>query len=163
MDPFSLTVGAMGLATAVKECLELARKFLGPSKHDSKNLISVMQSLYNFQGAMEIFSLFSENIDGDDDQLECRKKLNLAIEKCGECLRKVKSFLQSDDVIRKYILGPRFDKDLKVSLKALDECKEVFMMALHLDQQYVTNPLHCHRRIISYSHVINTLCADSYL
>lgn len=158
MDPFSLTVGAMGLATAVKECLELARKFLGPSKHDSKNLISIMQSLYNFQGAMEIFSLFSESIDGDDDRLECRETLNLAIEKCGECLRKVKSFLQSDDVIRKYILGPRFDKDLKVSLKALDECKEVFMMALHLDQQYVTKTLHCPEEFFILPHNEHLAC-----
>ena len=64
--------------------------------------------------------------------------LNPALGRCGEALNIIKDFIEGSGFIGKHLIGPKFDRNLKTSLKALSGAKELFMLALQADQQIVT-------------------------
>jgi hypothetical protein len=109
--------------------------FLGPSEFGPSDLTSITTALYGFNGAVKSFQTHLEIYEDDEARLSSLEYLKPALKQCGEALHIIKNFVEKGGFIGKHVIGPRFDGKLKTSLKALDGAKELFMLALHADQQ----------------------------
>ena len=92
-------------------------------------------ALYEFNGAMKTFQTHLEINEDDEARLGCLEYLKPAFGRCKEALNTVKDFMEHTDFISKHLIGPKFDRKLETSLKGLNGVKELFMLALHVDQQ----------------------------
>jgi len=84
---------------------------------------------------VKTFQTHLEIHENDEARLNSLEYLKPVLESCKEALNIIKDFVERNSFIGKHIIGPKFDRRLKKSLKALDEAKELFTMALHGDQQ----------------------------
>lgn len=135
MDPFSLTVGTLGLIGAVKSCLKLAAKFVGPSKFGSAELAATTTTLYEALGILTSFKTYVELHDDDEGHLQTLIHIQPVMERCREALQSIKSFMQGTSTFDKMLRGVRFDKTFKSSLAAVDESSKLFKLAVMADQQ----------------------------
>jgi hypothetical protein len=131
MDGLSLAASVIAVIQLAGSCLKLSRKFLGPSEFSS----SMVTALYGFNGAVKTFQTHLEIYEDDEVRLRSLEYLKPALRRCEEALNIVKDFVEKAGFIGKHVIGPNFDRKLKPSLKALDGAKELFMLALHADQQ----------------------------
>jgi hypothetical protein len=92
-------------------------------------------ALYGFNGAIKTFQTHLEIHEDDEARLSSLDYLKPALKRCKEALDTVKVFMEHTGFIGKHLIGPKLDRKLKASLKALDGAKELFMLALHADQQ----------------------------
>jgi hypothetical protein len=92
-------------------------------------------ALYEFNGVMKTFQTHLEIHEDDEARLSSLDHLKPALERCKEALDIVKKFMEHTSFIGKHLIGSKFDRKLKPTLKALDGAKELFMLALHGDQQ----------------------------
>ncbi|KAK3389894.1 hypothetical protein B0H63DRAFT_464493 [Podospora didyma] len=137
MDPFSVSVGIIGIVSAVKGCLKLANKHVGASAISSEEAEALMKSLYELNGATRNFQMHQELNDDDDDLMASYECLQPVIKRSLEAAQMVKEFLQNNSKIAKAFRGVKFDKKLKVALKSLDEATKLFNMAILADQQTI--------------------------
>jgi len=135
MDGLSLAASVIAVIQLAGSCLKLSRKFLGPSEFGSSDLISMSTSLYGFNGAVKSLQTHLEIYEDDEARLSSLEYLKPVLKQCGEALYIIKDSVKDNGFIGKYVIGPRFDRKLKGSLKALDGAKELFILALHADQQ----------------------------
>jgi hypothetical protein len=135
MDGLSLAASVIAVIALAGSCLKLSRKLLGPSKFGSSDLTAITGALYEFNGAMKTFQTYMEIHEDDEARLGSVECLKPALKHCEEALEVIKEFMEGVGLIRKHLIGPKFDRKLKASLRALDSAKELFMLALHADQQ----------------------------
>jgi hypothetical protein len=135
MDGLSLAASVITVIQLAGSCLKLSKKFLGPSEFGSSDLNSMTTALYGFNGAIKSFQTHLEIYEDDEARLGSLEYLKPALKRCEEALNVIKDFVEKSGFIGKHVIGPRFDRKLKASLKALDGAKELFMLALHSDQQ----------------------------
>jgi hypothetical protein len=135
MDGLSLAASVVAVIQLAGSCLRLSRKWIGPSEFGSTDLIGITTALYGFNGAMKTFQTHLEIHEDDEALLGSLEYLKPALERCKEALDITKDFMENSGFIGKHLIGPKFDRKLKTSLKALDGAKELFMLALHGDQQ----------------------------
>lgn len=135
MDGLSLTANVIAVIQLAGLCLKLSRRWIGPSKFDSSELASMTTALYGFNGAMKNFQTHLEIFEDDAARLSSLEYLKPALEPCGRALNVIKDFVDGSGFIAKHLFGPKFDRKLTASLTALDGAKELFMLALHADQQ----------------------------
>jgi hypothetical protein len=135
MDGLSLAASVIAVIQLAGSCLKLSRKFLGPSEFGSSDRTSMTTALYGFNGAVKSFQTYLDIYEDDEARLSSLEYLKPAFKQCGEALHIIKGFVETSGFIGKHVIGPRFDRKLKTSLKALDGAKELFMLALHADQQ----------------------------
>jgi len=135
MDGLSLAASVIAVIQLAGSCLKLSRKFVGPSGFGSSDILSITTALYGFNGAVKSFQTHLEIYEDDEARLTSLEYLKPALKQCGEALSIIKDFVENSGFIGKHIIGPRFDRKLKTSLKALNGAKELFMLALHADQQ----------------------------
>lgn len=135
MDGLSLAASVIAAIQLAGSCLKLSRKWIGPSEYGSTDLTAMMTSLYGFNGAMKNFQTHMEIHEDDEGRLSSLEFLKPALERCEVALRNIKEFIEGTSFIGKHLIGPKFDRKLKTSLKALDGAKELFVLALHADQQ----------------------------
>jgi hypothetical protein len=135
MDGLSLAASVIAVIQLAGSCLKLSKKFLGPSEFGSSDLNSMTTALYGFNGAIKSFQTHLEIYEDDEARLGSLEYLKPALKRCEEALNVIKDFVEKSAFIGKHVIGPRFDQKLKASLKALDGAKELFMLALHSDQQ----------------------------
>lgn len=135
MDGLSLAASVIAVIQLAGSCLKLSRKFLGPSEFGSSDLTSMTTALYSFNGAVKSFQTHLEIYEDDEARLSSLEYLKPALKQCEEALYIIKDFVEKSGFIGNYIIGPRFDRKLKTFLKALDGAKELFVLALHADQQ----------------------------
>jgi len=136
MDSLSLTAGLIAVIQLTGSCLKLSRKFLGPSEFGSSDLNSMTTALYGFNGALKSFQTHLEIYEDDEARLSSLEYVKPVLKQCEEALHIIKDFMGKSSFIGKHVIGPRFDYKLKTSLKALDEAKELFILALRADQRY---------------------------
>ncbi|KAI3395885.1 hypothetical protein diail_670 [Diaporthe ilicicola] len=135
MDPFSLTVGTVGLIGAVNSCLKLAAKFVGPSKFGSAELAAIKGTLYEALGILTQFETYVK-IHGDDDgHRQTLVHLKPVMERCGEALQSIETFIRDTSAHEKMWKGAKFDKAFKTALAAVDESSKLFKLAVMADQQ----------------------------
>jgi hypothetical protein len=135
MDSLSLAASVIAVIQLAGSCLKLSRRWVGSSEFGSSDLATVTTALYEFNGAMKTFQTHLEIYEDDEARLRSLDYLKPAFERCKEALDIVKDFSEHTSFIGKHLIGPKFDRKLKPSLKALDGAKELFMLALHADQQ----------------------------
>jgi hypothetical protein len=135
MDGLSVAASVAGIVQLTGICLKLARKWIGPSVFSSCDLKSMEAALYEFNGVMKTFQTHLEIHEDDEARLNSLEYLKPALEQCGVALEIIRAFVEGCGFIGKHVIGPKFDKKFKDSLKALDRAKELFMLALQADQQ----------------------------
>ena len=135
MDGLSLAASVIAVIQLAGSCLKLSRKWIGPSEFGSTDLTGIKTALYGFNGAMKTFQTHLEIHEDDEALLGSLEYLKPVLERCKEALDITKDFMENSGFIGKHLIGPKFDRKLKTSLKALDGAKELFMLALHGDQQ----------------------------
>lgn len=135
MDPFSLTVGIVGLIGAVNGCLKLTKKFVGPSKFGKSELAATKSTLYEAVGILNIFKTYLELHEDDECHMQALVHLAPAMDRCREALQTIKTFLQGTSTVEKIWKGAKFDKEFKNALNAVDESSKLFKLAVMADQQ----------------------------
>ena len=135
MDPFSLTVGTIGLIGAVKACLKLAGKVVGPSKLGKAELDATNSTLFEALCILKSFKTFLKFHADDEDRLQTLAHLGPVVERCQEALQSIKAFMQGSSKFEKMWKGASFDKSLKSAIKAVEESSKLFKLALTVDQQ----------------------------
>lgn len=136
MDPFSISVGILGIISSVTSCLKLAKQHIGPSAMSSTEAESLKKSLYEFLGVMHSFKAHLELHDDDDERLASLEYLTPAVNRSLEALKIVKEYINSGRT-DKLFRGVKFDKRLKASLKSLDDARQLFSLAVLADQQTI--------------------------
>ena len=140
MDGLSLAASVIAVIQLARSCLKLSRKSVGPSEFGSSDLSSMTIALYGFNGIIKSFQTHLEVYEDDEARLRSLDYLEPVLTQCEKALRIIEDFVGKNSFIGKHIVGPRFDNKLKASLKALDNAKELFMLALHTNQQYFLLP-----------------------
>jgi hypothetical protein len=135
MDGLSLAASVIAVIQLAGSCLKLSRKWIGPSEFGSTDLTVMTTALYGFNGAMKNFQTHLEIHEDGEARLSSLEHLKPALKRCEEALNVIKEFIEGSGFIGKHLIGPKFDRKLKASQKALDGAKELFMLALHGDQQ----------------------------
>lgn len=134
MDPFSLAVGVIGILEGVKSCLKSVKKHLGPSALSSADTDNLIKSLYEFHGAMKSFQAHLELYEDDDERQTSLEYLKPVVARSLKSLQIVKQYLGSGRT-EKAFRGVKFDRELKLSLKSLDDASKLFSIAVLADQQ----------------------------
>lgn len=135
MDPLSITVSVVGLIGAVKACLKLAGKFVGPSKLGKPELADTNSTLYEALGILQSFKTFLKLHDDDDGRLQALVHLGPVMERCQQALQCIKAFMQDTSAFEKIWKGAKFDKTYKNAIKAVSESSKIFKLAVMADQQ----------------------------
>jgi hypothetical protein len=135
MDGLSLAASVIAVIQITGSCLKLSRKWLGPSEFSTSDLTALTTALYEFNGVIKTFQTHLEIHEDDEARLSNLEYLRPALGRCEEVLNIIKDFMERSGFVGKHLVGPRFDRKLKGALKALDGAKELFMIALHADQQ----------------------------
>lgn len=135
MDPFSLTVGTVGLIGAVKACLELAGKFVGPSKLGKAELTATNSTLNEALVILQSFETFLKLHADDDDRLQALAHLGPVVDRCQQALQSIEAFMQGTNTFEKMWKGAKFDKTFKSAITAVDKSMELFKLAVTADQQ----------------------------
>jgi len=149
MAEIGLAASVIAILQLAGACLKLSGKWIGPSEFSSVDLAAVTSSLYGLNGAMKNLQTHLEVYEDDEARLSSLEDLKPALERCKDALSIIKEFMEGSGFIGKHFVGPKFDRKLKASLKALDGGKELFMLALHADQQLAT-PCFFLSRLSSY-------------
>jgi hypothetical protein len=95
-------------------------------------------ALYGFNGAVKSFQTHLEIYEDVEARLSSLEYLKPILNQSEEALNIIEDFVRKADFIGKHVIGPRFDRKLKMSLNALDGAKELFILALHADQQCIS-------------------------
>ena len=135
MDGLSLAASIVAVIQIAASCLKLSKRWIGPSEFGSSDLTAMTTALYEFTGAMKTFQTHLEIHEDDEARLSSLDHLKPVLERCKEALDTIKDFMDHASFIGKHLIGSKFDRKLKPSLKALGGAKELFMLALHADQQ----------------------------
>jgi len=134
MDPLSISASVAGLITLTGSCLKLSRKWIGPSEFSTSDLKAIEKALYEFNGVIMTFETHLKIHEDDVARLNSLNYLKPALDQCNMALEVIREFVGGCSLIGKHVIGPKFDRKLKASLKALDGAKELFMLALQGDQ-----------------------------
>ncbi|KAK7722769.1 hypothetical protein SLS63_009164 [Diaporthe eres] len=137
MDPLSITVSVVGLIGAVKACLKLAGKFVGPSKLGKAELADTNSTLYEALGILKSFKTFLKLHDDDDGRLQALVHLGPVMERCQQALQCIKAYMQDTSAFEKIWKGAKFDKTYKNAIKAVGESSKLFKLAVMADQHYL--------------------------
>lgn len=135
MDGVSLVASVIAIIQLTGSSLKLFRKFLGPSEFSSSELTFMVTAIYGFNGALKTFQTHLEIYEDDEARLESLRYLHPVLFQCKEALNLMKTFFEKGSFVKKCLAGSRLDRKLKPSLKALHGAKDLFMLALHTDQQ----------------------------
>lgn len=135
MDPFSLTVGTVGLIGAVKACLKLAGKVVGPSKLGKAELAATNSTLFEALGILKSFKTFLKLHRDDHDRLQTLSHLGPVMKRCEQALQTIEAFMQGTSTLEKMWKGAKFDKNFKSAITAVDESTKLFKLAVMADQQ----------------------------
>ncbi|KAJ6438994.1 hypothetical protein O9K51_08397 [Purpureocillium lavendulum] len=114
-------------------------QWIGPSEFSTSELRTLTTALYDFNGAIKTFQTHLEICEENEARLVSLEYLENALTRCGQALEIINQFMERRRVMDKVLLGPKFDRKLKASLAILQGAKELFMLVVQADQQYVRN------------------------
>jgi len=137
MDGLSVAASVIAVIQITGSCLKLIKKWLGRSEFSASELSGLSAALYEFNGTMKTFQTHLEVYEDNNARLKSLECLTPVLENCGKALGAIEGCLKRSSFLgslRNMGVG-KFDGRLKDSLKALDRAKELFMMAVHADQQ----------------------------
>lgn len=132
MDPFSIAAGIAGLLQLTGACLKLGNRFLGPSENSANGLSDISSRLNSLNGTLQSFQIYLETCPEDATRLNAKQSIADALKRCETALSHTQRQLESTNLMGKYVIGRRFDKELEKSLKTVDHAKSLFETELHI-------------------------------
>ncbi|KAM7221382.1 hypothetical protein V8F06_003157 [Rhypophila decipiens] len=136
MDGLSAAASVIAVVQLAGSCLKLSEKWLGPSEFSSSDLAAIKTTLHGFFEAINKFEVRLRAHEDEESREGSLEYLPQVLERCKQALDMVQSFMSNRGFIGKHVIASRFDGKLKASLKALEAAKELFMLALHSDNQF---------------------------
>jgi hypothetical protein len=139
MEPIGTTASVIAIVQLTEFILKLAHKHmgLGPSQHDNRELQSISQALFAFNGVLQNLQTYLRINEENDARLQTLRCLTEPLERCKETLEILAERLKTAKFIGKHIIGERFDRKLKTALSEIEDARKLFQLALLSDQQYV--------------------------
>lgn len=135
MAEIGLAASVIAVIQLTASCLKLSRKWIGPSEFSSSELTTLTTALYDFNGAIKTFQTHLEIHEDNEARLLSLEYLENAMSRCSQALDVIKQFMDRGTVMKRAMLGPKFDGKLKSSLTVLQGAKELFMLVVQADQQ----------------------------
>lgn len=110
---------------------------MGHSEFSMPELAAMSTALYGFNGAIKTFQTHLEIYEDNEVRLKTLEYLSPVLSHCTEALSALEDCLKGSSFLAnlRYLARGKLDRKLKNSLKALDGAKELFMIAVHADQQ----------------------------
>ena len=125
MDPMSIT----GI------CLKSGNQHLGPSRHTSTTLLSLIQELYCFYGAIQSLKTHLAINEHDTIRLNSLDCLTGPLSDCKLALCLVEKQLKDDTFFKRKLIGKHCDKKLDDAINVLKKGRGVFETVLLADQR----------------------------
>jgi hypothetical protein len=135
MDGLSLAISVATIIQFTGACLELSRKWIGPSEFSTSDLTTTRRALVGFNRALVDFQKYLQANEHNEARLSILDHLKPALDQCEKALNILKVFIEEPSITKKHFIGPIFDSQLKESLKDLDDAKELFKLAQQADLQ----------------------------
>ncbi|KAK0639751.1 ankyrin repeat-containing domain protein [Cercophora newfieldiana] len=149
MAEIGLAASIITVVQLTGQCLKLIRKRIGPSNFSSSDLSRISAGLYEFNGAVKNFQTHLEIYEDDEARLQSLQDIGSALHRCEAALRVIKEYAEHSGFLDKHLAGPKFDRKLKTSLKALDGAKELLTLALQRDHLTITRAVEQYIRIVA--------------
>ncbi|KAI0165336.1 hypothetical protein GGR52DRAFT_575424 [Hypoxylon sp. FL1284] len=128
-DPLSILGATIAVVDLTGKCVKLVRSKIGPFRHSTQEIESVLSNLNGFSQTIESFKKYAEdqhdNKDHDGEPLDNLAYLKPALEDCKTALRTIDDFAKKDS-LQKFFSGARFDRKLKGALSSLSKAKCLF-------------------------------------
>lgn len=133
MEVIGLTASIIAIVQLTGSCIKIGGRYLGPTKHTSKDLNELSSVLYQFHGTITTLELHHRIHEEDEARLYALSHLNQPLKKCEQALTIIKQRLENINSIEKYVTGSRFDRDLKQAMHDIAESKSLFEIAVLTD------------------------------
>lgn len=135
MDPVSLTASIIAILQVTGICLKYTNKFVGPSKHNSADLQSLLSTLYAFNGSVKNLQTHLEICEEDQARLAALSYIEKPLADCKDVLGLLEERLKSTSFVAKHVVGVRFDARLRRFLSCLEHSRALFNETLQGDQR----------------------------
>ena len=137
MDPASVAGLIIAIVQLTGTCVKSINSFVGPSQHHSQRLKDITSDVWDFQGAVTNLQTFLESSEENQARLDTLPFLQHPLETCKDSLQLIKTRLEDETFVGKYLLGSSFDKKLKDCLRSLKMGRTLFHNVLLLDNRSV--------------------------
>lgn len=134
-DGLSVAASVIAVVQLAGACLKLSEKWIGPSEFSSSDLASLKTTLHGFFEAITKFETRLSALGNIQSRQGNMEYLPQVLERSRKALDMVQSFMNNRGFMGKHVIAPRFDGKLKAALRALDTAKELFLLAMHADNQ----------------------------
>lgn len=135
-DPLSLLGATIAVVQLTGGCVKLVRSKIGPSRHSSHEIDSIISNLNGFGKAIEQFKTHIEaqslNGNHEDEPFDNLDYLKIPLEDCKIALRVVEDFLNKSS-LKQIFFGVKFDRKLKGALSSLREARHLFAEVVGLN------------------------------
>lgn len=135
MEALSVAASITAVVQLAAACLKVGRRLFGSSEHNSARLLTIVQSLYSFNGTIRNLQTHYEINEDDQARLDTLSHLAEPLKRCEEALAVISKRLETVNFLGQYIIGNLFDKKLEKSLRELEEARKLFKLALLSDNQ----------------------------
>ncbi|CAO2655995.1 Nn.00g047980.m01.CDS01 [Neocucurbitaria sp. VM-36] len=141
MDPLSITGTVIAIIHLSGVCLKLGNQHLGPSRHTTTTLTSLIQELYCFFGAMKSLQTHLEINEHDSLRLSSLDCLDEPLRDCNVALCLVEKRLRNKTFLRKKLIGKHYDMKLDDAMNILRKGRGLFEIVLLADQRTITSAI----------------------
>ena len=134
MDPataIGLVATAIGLT---KSCLQECRKFIGPSKHSTAYVRSILEQLWAFNGSLRNLETHYQIYEEGQARSTVLASIKDPLSNCQTALDSIRKYLESKSFLKRLVTGARFDTTLEKHLSCLESSRILFHELLQADQ-----------------------------
>jgi hypothetical protein len=135
MDPMSITGTVLAIVQITGICLKTGNQHLGPSRHTSATLLSLIQELYCFYGAIQNLKTHLTISEHDTIRLDSLDCLAGPLSDCKLALCLVEKQLEDDTFFKRKVIGKHYDKKLDDAINVLKKGRGLFETVLLADQR----------------------------
>jgi hypothetical protein len=135
MDPMSITGTVLAIVHITGICLKSGNQHLGPSRYTSTTLLSLIQELYCFYGAIQSLKTHLTINEHDTIRLNSLDCLTGPLSDCKLALCLVEKQLKDDTFFKRKLIGKHCDKKLDDAINVLKKGRGLFETVLLADQR----------------------------
>ncbi|CAN9407345.1 unnamed protein product [Alternaria alternata] len=141
MDPMSITGTVLAIVHITGICLKSGNQHLGPSRYTSTTLLSLIQELYCFYGAIQSLKTHLTINEHDTIRLNSLDCLTGPLSDCKLALCLVEKQLKDDTFFKRKLIGKHCDKKLDDAINVLKKGRGLFETILLADQRTITTAI----------------------
>ncbi|KAK1624067.1 hypothetical protein BDP81DRAFT_502412 [Colletotrichum phormii] len=139
MEVAGLVVGAFGVLPLAKECLQLANKHIGPSKHDTTELKLLTGWLDDIIQMIAILHPLLKSVDAGGQPLHAQydERLRDTLDRCRQAFVVLNERLSGKNFLKKWFKGAKFDQKLETHVQAVRDAPILLIMVAQANQQFI--------------------------